>query len=321
VRGGGAPGGVGHVVLAWLLFALHDASVKLLVADLSAWQVLAARSLVVLPICLLAMDRRPPRPGGGAALAARPRILGLLGLNGAVYALAWVAYYSAARDLQLAELETVYYASPVITTALAVLLLRERVPPIRWAALGIGFAGVVLACGPTSAGRGLSVGLALIAAALWALSVVLMRRLTASVPTATQMLANNSVFLALCAASSPWWWQAPAGGGELALLALVGLLGCAAQYLLCEGLRRAPASVAAPLEYSGLLWAFALGFLIWGDVPATGVFAGAGLIVLSGLLILALEARAAKAASPPEPAPARAAELASPATAAVCSQA
>ena len=102
------------------MFALHDATVKLLVSDLSAWEVLFARSLVVLPLCFLLRQR--PR-----ARAATPwPVRRLLLLNAVIYALAWVAYYSAARHLQLAELETVYFASPLIATALAVAAARSE---------------------------------------------------------------------------------------------------------------------------------------------------------------------------------------------------
>jgi drug/metabolite transporter (DMT)-like permease len=272
------------VVAAWFLFALHDASVKLLVAELSAWQILFARSMVVLPLCGLIGGQRCIRGLVGAPI--RGRLL----LNALVYALAWVAYYTAARDLQLAELETIYYVSPVIATVLAVLLLGEQVPLPRWIALSIGFAGVVLACRPHAVNATMPMVLLLLGAGLWAWSVVLTRQLSGTVPTATQLLVNNAVFLAVCGIAWPWWGGLP-GGPALLLLLGIGLAGFVAQYLLYEGIRRARASVVAPLEYTGLLWSFALGFAIWGDVPAPGVFAGAALIILSGLMIIMMEER------------------------------
>ena len=59
--------------------------------------------------------------------------------------------------------------------------------------------------------------------------------------------------------------------------------------LLFEGMRRAPMSIIAPFEYTSLVWAFVLGFLIWGDVPRPEVFAGAAIIALAGLVIVASE--------------------------------
>ena len=129
--------GIGFILLAWMLFALHDASIKLLVANLSAWQVLFVRSLIVLPACLMLRRRT------GVATEVPPLVRGRLMVNALIYALAWIAYYTAARSLQLAELETVYYASPIVTTVLAAVLLRESVPLSRWSGLAIGFFGGV----------------------------------------------------------------------------------------------------------------------------------------------------------------------------------
>ena len=103
---------------------------------------------------------------------------------------------------------------------------------------------------PTSFENAGAVSLALLAACLWALSVVLMRQLSASVSTVTQMIVNNTAFLVLCAALAPWWWRQPSGD-EILFMVLAGIASLFAQYLLYEGIRRVPASVAAPLEYSG----------------------------------------------------------------------
>jgi drug/metabolite transporter (DMT)-like permease len=292
-EGDGRLVGISAVLGAWLVFALHDASIKLLVADFSAWQVLFIRSIIVLSACLLLRERKPF--AGKIAPSARH----LLSLNAVVYAIAWVAYYSAARQLQLPELETIYFASPIIATLLAVLLLRERVSRSHWIALAVGFSGVVLACGPASLQDTAAVWLGLLAAALWAVNVVLIRQLSASISTATQMLVNNFVFLLMCAVSAPWWWQLP-GGRDLALMIVVGIAGLIAQWLLYEGIRRVPASLAAPLEYTGLLWSFGLGYLIWDSVPAVAVFLGAALIVIGGVLTIFAEWRAVRIK--PEPA-------------------
>jgi drug/metabolite transporter (DMT)-like permease len=276
-------------LLAWFVFSFHDASVKLLVASLSAWQVLFTRSLVIVGACVCI--------GAGRELRAcwTPPARGKLVFSAVVYAAAWIAYFTAARSLQLAELETIYYASPFIMTVLAVLLLREKVAASRWAGLGMGFLGALIACGPSGLGLDGPAALALLAAALWAYAIVLIRDLAAHVSATAQMLLNNSVFIVLCALTLPWWWIDPSAS-ELALMLLVGIAGALAQYLLYEGIQRAPASLLAPLEYTGLVWAFALGFLIWGDVPAVEVFVGAGLIALSGAVVVLDEWRRERAA-------------------------
>ncbi len=72
------------------------------------------------------------------------------------------------------------------------------------------------------------------------------------------------------------------------------VLGALAQYLLIEGIRRAPASVVSPLEFSALVWSFVLGYLIWADVPSPNVFGGAVLIMVSGAFIVLEEWRKAR---------------------------
>ena len=75
------------------------------------------------------------------------------------------------------------------------------------------------------------------------------------------------------------------------MLLLIGVFGGAGQFILFEGIRLAPASVMSTVEYTGLLWAFLLGYLVWGDVPSVATGAGAGLIFGSGVFLLAMERR------------------------------
>jgi drug/metabolite transporter (DMT)-like permease len=75
----------------------------------------------------------------------------------------------------------------------------------------------------------------------------------------------------------------------MAMLLGVGVLGGLAQFTAFEAIRRAPISILAPFEYTALIWAFVLGFLIWGDIPATNVAVGAALIAAAGLLIILSE--------------------------------
>jgi S-adenosylmethionine uptake transporter len=109
------------------------------------------------------------------------------------------------------------------------------------------------------------------------------------------MLFSNSVFAIACGLTLPWTWTEPAAV-DLALMAALGLIGAGAQYMIIESYRLAPASLVAPFEYTSLVWAFALTYLIWADIPRTAVFAGAAVIILSGVLTVAGEWRAGRVA-------------------------
>jgi drug/metabolite transporter (DMT)-like permease len=275
--------------LAYFLFTVHDAAVKLLVAAIPVWQVLFFRSLTILAGCAVF---------GGPALfrdAIRSPIVKPMFLRSFLILGAWLCYYNAARSLQLAELTTIYYAAPIIVTVLSVIVLKESVPLARWAAVFGGFAGVFIACDPARLGLSLPVLLVLAAAFMWGTSIILLRKIAMQEKTIVQMILNNGFFLFTAGVPLAWVWQTPSASQSLLLLG-AGMLAGLAQFTLFEGMRRAEASVIAPFEYTALVWAFALGYLIWADVPRLEVFVGASLIMAAGLLVVASEHRRGRVA-------------------------
>jgi S-adenosylmethionine uptake transporter len=130
----------------------------------------------------------------------------------------------------------------------------------------------------------------LFAATCWAGSIILVRVVNRSETTTNQMLISNAIFALACAISLPVLWRTPDAAG-LALMILLGLAGGFGQFLLFESFRHAPASAIAPIEYTALVWAFLLGWLIWADIPPTQVFIGAALIVGSCLGLVWSESR------------------------------
>ena len=155
---------------------------------------------------------------------------------------------------------------------------------------GIGFLGTVLAANPAGLSLSPATILVLIAACLWGYGVILTRQIARREASLVQMFFNNCFFLALTAIGCALTWRTPSGA-DLWLLLLVGLLGGLGQFSLFESAQHAPASLTAPLEYTALVWAFLLGFLVWGNIPGAGVFAGAVLILAAGLLLLVAEQR------------------------------
>jgi S-adenosylmethionine uptake transporter len=293
--GGSTLAGVGLAVAGYAVFSLQDAAVKWLVADYTVWQILFVRSVTITTITITIARRS----GLGRALRSpnKPALL----LRACVILGAWLCYYNAARDLGLADLTTLYYAAPLFVTVLSILLLGERVTMARWAAVGLGFIGVVVAANPAGRPDLMPAVLVLTAALLWAWSNILIRQIISVESTLNQMLFSNGAFLLVCGATMPWMWRAPDVEG-LSLMIGLGVASGLGQYLLFESFRRAPASVIAPCEYTGLIWAFLLGFLVWGDVPTVAVFVGAGVIVAASLLIVLSEGRRGRVRPPIRPA-------------------
>jgi len=272
-------------VLAYFVFALHDAAIKWLVADIPVWQVLFVRSGTILVVCL-AVGRRALLERAAASSLKRP-----LAFRGVVNLTAWLCYYSAARSLPLAQLLSLYFAAPLMITVMARQILREQITRARWVSVGVGFIGVLFASDPTGVRASVPALLVLIAAALWGYGIILMRQIARQEPTLLQMLAINTVFFLGTGLACLWHWRA-LSVEQAAMLIGVGLIGGLAQFLVFEAARLIPASVMATVEYSALPWAFFLGYWIWRDIPAAPVFAGAALIVLAGVILVRAERRA-----------------------------
>jgi drug/metabolite transporter (DMT)-like permease len=222
----GSPGliGIALAIVGYFLFSLQDAAVKWLVADHTVWEVLFVRSITVTLLCL----------ARGRAALVRQVVVSVnkraLLWRGAVILGAWLCYYRAARSLQLAELVTIYFAAPLMVTALSVLLLKEHVRWQRWAATGIGFVGVVIACQPGGGVSAVPVVLTLSAALLWAYSNILVRQISPFETTMMQMLFSNAAFVVACGVTLPWTWNG-ATPGALLLMVAIGFAGAAAQYV------------------------------------------------------------------------------------------
>lgn len=265
--------------LSYFLFTLHDGVIKLLVETTTVWQILFFRSVTILAGCFLFGGPSLVREAATSPVV-KPMVIRSFLLLGA-----WLSYYNAARTMQLAEITTLYYAAPVVATLLAVPILKERVTAPRWAAVIVGFVGVLVATNPIGLRITFPVYLALQAAFLWAFSTVLLRRTAMGARSLVQMTVTNSFFLILTGTMVFQVWHQPSLA-ELGLSLATGIIGGVAQLAFFEGMRKAPISVLAPFEYTSLVWAFVLGYAIWGDVPAASVFVGAALICSAGLIII-----------------------------------
>jgi drug/metabolite transporter (DMT)-like permease len=214
----------------------------------------------------------------------------LLVRRGAVTLSAWFCYFTAARFLPLGQLTTLYFTAPVVVALLAAPLLGEKVGWARWAAVGMGFAGAALAADPVGVALSYPTLLVLVAAVLWGYGVILTRQIARREPSLVQMFCNNCFFVVVTGAGCAVTWHTPTTS-EALLIVQVAVLGGAGQFALFESARHVAASLTAPLEYSALVWAFLLGFLVWGDVPQVNVFVGAGLIFAAGFGLLVVEGR------------------------------
>ena len=203
--------------------------------------------------------------------------------------------FAALARLPLAEASAISFAAPLITVALAALVLKERVRVYRWTAVGVGLFGVVLTLAPYldvaqviaggTAMQAAGAACALAAACSNALAVIQTRRLTDSETTSSIVLYLSVISALAGAATLPFAWVTPTQAG-LATLIAIGVIGGVSHIVLTESYRLAPASLIAPFDYTSILWAFVLGYAMFGEVPSSLVFAGAMIIAAAGLFVI-----------------------------------
>ncbi|MGV3490671.1 MAG: DMT family transporter [Devosia sp.] len=278
-------------IAAFTLFAVHDALVKSVVYALPVVQILFVRSVVIVAICLVVR-----RDVMQLLLKSPNKYMHLL--RGVLTLAAWLMYYTAARDLQLAEMTTLYYVAPVITIVLAVIFLKERLTLARVGAAAIGFFGVVVAMNPTGVTVALPELMVLCAAFFWAIAMILMRTISKADSSVVLIFSMNLFFVIFMGIASIPGWVAMDGVQWLIVIA-VGLVGGTAQYVLVEAARLAPASVIGTAEYGALIWSFVFGFAFWGELPAGSLYLGAGLVIVSGLVLAWNEHRTGKKVDAP----------------------
>ncbi len=279
--------GISLAAMGYACFAMQDAVVKYLVETYYVPQILFIRSAVIVAITgTLAYVYRHP-----SILKSKYR--GTLVLRATLMLIAWMLFYSSSLYLGLAELTTLYFSAPIMVVVLSIFVLKENVGFGRWIACAFGFIGVLIAANPTHSPNWLPSLLCIVAGFCWAWSTIIVRIVSKTETTLTQMYSTSALFGIACALSLPWLWKSPDAQGW-ALMIGVGLVSTLGQFLLYEGFRHAEASSLASVEYTGLIWAFLYGYLIWSEIPAVNVFIGATIIVTASLVLVGWERRAVR---------------------------
>ena len=210
------------------------------------------------------------------------------GLRVALLMASLVGYFHSLTLLPLAQAVAMSYLSPLVTSLLAVLLLGERPSRWIWAALALGLAGVALALWPElRAGDALRLeGLlcAGLAAAAFSGCMVLARRQAQRDSMWTIMLLQNVLPALLLAVPASFGWKPPQAT-DLPTIALIGACATVGLLAMTWAFSHLDASRVAPLEYTSFLWAAALGFALFGEVPS-GHTAGSALLIVAGCLLL-----------------------------------
>lgn len=283
-----------------LIFSCQDSAIKLLSEDFSVWQVVFIRSV----LSTLFLGTYVWWMRGLQAL--RTRNFGGNLLRASLMFISHILYYLSIASLPLATAVAINFSAPLFVVLLARPILGEKVGVPRTITVVIGFVGVVIMVRP-AAGIELGALFALGAAFTYSLVVLSTRHLSKTEPADRIAFYSMAIFAAwgaLGGALIAWLdfplsdhpgiryllldWSVP-GVPAAALLLLIGITASVGHLCFAYAYKHAPASLLAPFEYTSLIMAGLLGYIIWGDIPDQLMIVGAVIVVSSGIYLARAE--------------------------------
>ncbi|MHA6297404.1 DMT family transporter [Devosia sp. CAU 1758] len=281
------PDQVGPAIVLTLVtigvFGIQDAIAKTLVQDYSPFQITMMRYWGFAAFALLLVARQAP-----LRQALRSRTPKLQLLRG-VLLMADIWFFALAlQTVPLGELQAIVIVYPLLVTLFAIPVLGEKVGWFRLAAVGAGFAGALIIMRPGGVPLDWGAGFALASSALYALYIVVTRRVAAIDSAATSMTYAALVGFVMSAGVGVFFWQ-NMGWVDVVLVVIVMITTCAGHGVMTIALTMAPASVLQPFNYFSLPWAILLSVVVFGQwIDAISLF-GAAVIVAAGLVVMARE--------------------------------
>jgi drug/metabolite transporter (DMT)-like permease len=187
--------------------------------------------------------------------------------------------FTAVIHLPLAEVTVLGFTKTFFMTILGIFLLGEVVRIRRWAALAVGFSGVLIVLWPTGEGGFNIYGAASITSACMVAMVMVLIRKLSQFDQPVTILSYQAVGVGLLMFGPMlWFWKTPTPW-EVGLMILIGVISAAGQYINILALRAAETSALAPLDFSRLIFATILGFMMFGELPENRVLLGAAVVV------------------------------------------
>ncbi len=204
----------------------------------------------------------------------------------------------ALRYLQLDETMSILFATPLLVALLSMPLLGESIGPRRWAAIIIGFLGILIITRPGLGNMHPAALLTVVGTFCFALYNISTRVLSATDSSGTTLFYSSLFGAVLMSLILPFVWSWPGGPLQIAVLVIMGTCGALGHYLLIIAHRLAPASILAPFIYTQMIWVVISGYLVFNDLPNHWTLIGGGVVIASGLYLLYRERKVRGDAGP-----------------------
>jgi drug/metabolite transporter (DMT)-like permease len=285
------PLGIAYMVAATILFAASSAASKWLVATYPVGEVLFTRTAVSLITCALFI-----LPRTGFAVFHTQRLSHHV-MRSVSQGFSQTFLLIAFSLMPLAGAIAINFSSPLFATLVSALLLKEAVGKARWAALLVGFCGVLIVTNPGADSFQIGALFALANAVLYGSVTAAVRGMTATESAETLTLYQLTLLTAFFTLLLPLGWVTPTPA-DAVWIVFNGASNAVGQYWWTRALHLAPASAVAPFYYLSLIWASVLGFAVWDEIPTISLIVGSAVVVASGLFLIWRESNARQAKPP-----------------------
>jgi drug/metabolite transporter (DMT)-like permease len=272
--------GIALMCAAVLLFACNDTVAKYLNGYMSTVQVVWARYAAAFVLALFMSN-----PIGRPQIMRTSRPWMQLGRSTLLLASTALNFF-ALRYLQLDQAIAIIFSTPFMVAALGGPILGEWVKWRRWAAIMVGFCGVLLVARPGAGGIHPAALLSATGAVCYAVYSIMTRILSRTDSNETTNFYSNLVGAVFVSIAVPFFWTPQTDPAIIVMMCAMGLFSGLGHYLLIVGHRLAPASVLAPFIYTEIVWMIGLGYLVFGDVPNSWTLSGVAVVTASGLYLL-----------------------------------
>ena len=277
-----------------LVFIAMASLVKAVSDRVPPGQAVFFRSFFAMPVIVVWLALRGEMAGGFRVASPMGHVW-----RGVVGTLAMGLGFAGLAWLPLPEVTAIGYAAPLLTVVFAAMFLGEEVRLFRISAVVLGMVGVMIVLSPrltvlsgetVRGAQAFGAMLVLGGAVFAALAQVFVRKLVNTEKTSAIVFWFSATATLLSLVTLPFGWVWPTSR-EAAILVSCGVLGGLGQILLTSAYRHADASLVAPFDYASMLFALAIGYWVFGEVPTLTVLAGAALVVTAGVLIILREGR------------------------------
>ena len=214
--------------------------------------------------------------------------------------IALLAIFIALRNLPLATVVSISFAAPIFTTIFSIFFLSEKVGLFRWLAVLVGFIGIIIITEPGFSSLNIYYVYPIIFCLGLSYVAIAIRQLSTTEPVWLISLNFSAAITLVSIFTIPFGWIMPSKF-DLFLLIFTGIIGSVANILLTVSLRIAEASLVTPTKYLNLVFAILLGYFIWDEIPKVLTLLGAGLIIVSSLIIFMRESQLKKEVVSPRP--------------------